>query len=152
MSDITLEAAEAKLTELTELITKLRMQPTETTSITLPETTIELRAGERYAGAVLDADGKVMHHLVLLAEKPEEDLSWQAAMDWAASVGGALPTRQEQSLLFANCKAQFDPSWYWSSQTHEKDASYAWDCYFVSGTQGYGRKSDEGCARAVRRA
>jgi hypothetical protein len=149
MSDITLEAAEAKLTELTELIAKLRMQ---SMAITLPEKTIVLQPGERYAGAVLDADGKVSHHLVLLAAKPEGELSWQAAMNWAKSVGGELPTRQEQSLLFANCKTQFDARWYWSSEVYESDASCAWFCSFRYGNQDSLHKSYEGCARAVRRA
>jgi hypothetical protein len=149
MSDITLEAAEAKLTELTELIAKLR---TQNVTITLPEKTIVLQPGERYAGAVLDADGKVSHHLVLLAAKPEKDLSWPNAMNWAVSVGGELPTRQEQALLFANCKAQFDARWHWSSEVYEPDASYAWHCYFLNGYQCINRKSYEGCARAVRRA
>jgi hypothetical protein len=151
MSDITLEAAEAKLTELTELVSKLRTQAA-TTTITLTEKTIELRAGERYAGVVLDADGKIAHHLVLLPAKPEEDLSWQAAMNWAKSVGGELPTRQELSLLFANCKAQFEARWHWSSETHESDASYACYCHFDDGHVINTHKSYEGCARAVRRA
>jgi hypothetical protein len=152
MSDITLEAVQAKQTELAEMINELLVRAAAPTLLSIPAVTIELRPGERYAGAVLDADGNVMHHLVLLAAKPEEDLSWQAAMNWAKSVGGELPTRQEQALLFANCKAQFEARWHWSSETHEKDASYAWGCYFYYGSQGSIHKSYEGCARAVRRA
>jgi hypothetical protein len=149
MSDITLEAAEAKLTELTELIAKLR---TQSVTITLPEKTIVLQPGERYAGAVLAADGKVSHHLVLLAAKPDGDLAWQPAMDWAKSVGGTLPTRQEQALLYANCKDAFEERWHWSCQPHETNASYAWFCDFYGGHQDGYPKSYEGCARAVRRA
>ena len=56
-------------------------------------------------------------------------------MDWAFSVVGALPTRHEQALLYANCKSHLKPKWHWSSETHEEDASYAWGCDFDYGTQ-----------------
>jgi hypothetical protein len=72
-------------------------------------------------------------------------------MDWAESVGGSLPSRQEQALLFANCKPHLKPEWHWSSQTYESDASCAWFCYFYYGGQGGNRKSAEGAAVAVRR-
>ena len=91
---------------------------TKPTTIQLPATAIELQPGERYAGPVLDADGNVKHHLVLLPNRPECDLNWQAAMDWAASVGGELPNRQEQALLYANCKPHLKPEWHWSSETY----------------------------------
>jgi hypothetical protein len=151
MSDITLEAVEAKQTELAQMIAKLRAGAAAATVLSIAAVSIELQPGERYAGAVLDADGKVMHHLVLLAAKPDGDLDWKAAMAWAAGVGGSLPTRQEQALLFANCKAQIEPRWHWSSETYEANASFAWNCDFDDGYQGNNGKSYEGCARAVRR-
>jgi len=120
-------------------------------TIELAGITIELQPGERYAGPVLDADGKVLHHLVLMAQRPASDLNWQAAIDWADSVGGALPSRQEQALLYANCKPHLQARWHWSSETHESDASSAWGCYFGYGGQGYGHKSSDGSAVAVRR-
>ncbi len=123
---------------------------TEPTTIQLPALAIELQPGERYAGPVLDADGNVKHHLVLLPNRPESDMKWQAAMDWAASVGGQLPDQQEQALLFANCKPHLQPDWHWSCQEHE-NASYAWKCDFYYGTQLDGHKSFEGSAVAVRR-
>jgi hypothetical protein len=73
-------------------------------------------------------------------------------MDWASTVCGVLPTRQEQALLYANCKPHLQPEWHWSSETHESDASFAWYCYFCIGLQDYDRKSIEGSAVAVRRA
>lgn len=120
------------------------------TKITLPSVTIELNPGERYAGPVLDAEGQIKHHLVLLPNRPESDMEWQAAMDWAASVGGQLPDRQEQALLYANCKPHLQPDWHWSSEEHE-NASYAWYCHFNHGDQYNTRKSVEGSAVAVRR-
>ena len=116
-----------------------------------PTTGIELHPGEHYAGVVLDAEGKVMYHLVLMACKPEGKLSWQNAMDWATSAGGHLPTRQEQALLYANCKPHLQPGWHWSCESHKEDASYAWYCDVLDGHQYGNRKSYEGSAVAVRR-
>ena len=113
--------------------------------------TVALQAGEHYAGVVLDESGQVKHHLVLMATKPGKKLNWQDAMDWAEEVGGALPTRQEQALLYANCKPHLKPEWHWSSETHEDDASYAWSCDFNYGYQSSYFKSYEGSAVAVRR-
>lgn len=112
---------------------------------------LNLQPGEHYAGVVLDANGNVTHHLVLMAERPTNKLNWQAAMDWAKRVGGDLPTRQEQALLFANCKPHLQADWHWSNQTHDDDTSYAWYCYFYGGFQSSNRKIYEGCAVAVRR-
>ena len=150
MSLVTLEAVQAKQTELAALIQQLAAQKT-TTDIFVEEIIITLQPGERYAGTVLDEHSQLKHHLVLMAQRPDGDVKWQDAMDWASSVGGTLPTRQEQALLFANCKPHLDPVWHWSSETHEGDASYAWHCNFHDGSQGYGRKSYEGSAVAVRR-
>ena len=153
MQTITLESIEAKQTELSLLIAKFKAQPATpaTTTWVFHEVSIELQPGERYAGAVLDESGNLMHHLVVMAQRPTDKLNWQAAMDWATRVGGAMPTRQELSLMFANCKPHLQEAWHWSSETHEDDASYAWSCSF-----GYGgiydfHKSYEGCAVAVRR-
>jgi len=121
-------------------------QQAETTS-----PTPALQPGEHYAGVVLNESGQVTHHLVLMAPRPDGKFQWQAAMDWAASVGGALPTRQEQALLYANCKPHLKPDWHWSSETHADDASYAWYCDFYYGGQSDHLKSYEGSAVAVRR-
>ena len=112
-----------------------------------------LQPGERYAGVVLDADGNVKHHLVLLPARPEKRMNWQAAIDWAASMGGQLPDRQEQSLLFANCKPHLPSGgWHWSCESREEDASYAWSCFFDDGGYpSHDHKSYEGSAVAVRR-
>jgi 3-mercaptopyruvate sulfurtransferase SseA len=111
---------------------------------------VDLQPGEHYAGVVLDEAGHVKHHLVLMAPRAEE-LTWQAATDWAKEQGGFLPTRQEQALLYANCKPHLKPVWHWSCETHKDDASFAWVCYFGDGYQGNDRKSYEGSAVAVRR-
>ena len=51
-------------------------------------------------------------------------------------------------MLFANLKDKLTPSWHWTAD--EDDASYAWGCYFINGTQDLDRKSYEGSAVAVR--
>lgn len=152
MSAITLESVKARQAELAEMIEQLTAAAaTKPTRLFLPEVEIELQPGERYVGPVLDTDGKVEHHLVLMDQRPDGKLNWQAAMAWAEAVGGTLPSRQEQALLYANCKPHLDPSWHWSCETHEGDASYAWICYFNYGDQFNYHKSYEGGAVAVRR-
>jgi len=151
MEALTVQAAENQLKALADqLIEKLRAQHAPVLH-RVPEAEITLRPGERYAGLVLDADGKVMHHLVLMAERPAGDLDWADAMAWAASVGGTLPNRQEHALLFANCKPHLKPVWHWSCQEYEENASGAWHCAFYYGDQDTTRKSAEGAAVAVRR-
>ena len=98
---------------------------------------------------LLDDDGEVKHHLVLIGARPDVDLNWAAATEWATKLGGTLPTRQEQALLFANCKAVLPQRWCWSSET--EGSSYAWICSFGYGSQSYNDRSYEGCAVAVRR-
>jgi hypothetical protein len=123
-TDVTLEQLEAKRDELTALIAQFRAQP--------PRRRLqysvdhELQPGERYAGLLLGADGTPGQHLVLLPGLPGKDLAWPDAQAWAASVGGELPTRREQSLLFANLKGEFEAACYWSSEPHETNGSYAW--------------------------
>lgn len=127
------------------------LSPQFQASETPPSTPIDLRAGEHYAGVALNHDGVVLHHLVLMATRPICKLNWRDAMDWAASTGGHLPTRQELALLYANCKPHLQTGWHWSCESHEDDASYAWTCGFHGGGQDGTRKSSEGSAGAVRR-
>ncbi|MDO8902936.1 DUF1566 domain-containing protein [Hydrogenophaga sp.] len=145
---ITLETIQQKQAELAALIQQLT---SHTTHLIFPKFEVELRHGERYAGTVLSEDGQIQHHLVLMARRPATKLTWAAAMEWAESVDGSLPTRQEQALLYANCKPHLDPCWHWSCESHKEDASCAWYCYFGYGYQSYGHKSYEGSAVAVRR-
>jgi len=152
MTAVTIELIQAKQTELAALIAQLQATPAQASrNVNIEEETFDLAPGEHYAGTVLDANGQHMHHLVLMAAKPEGDLDWKAALDWAEEVGGALPTRQEQALLFANCKPHLQPRWHWSCEEHETDASYAWGCDFGYGNQTSRLKSFEGSAVAVRR-
>lgn len=145
---ITIEQLQAQHSELAALIEKFKAQQ-QTKLLVVREAHIEMRHGERYAGVVFDEDGLASHHVILLPGEAE-DVSWSAAVEWAEKAGGALPTRQEQALLYANLKSEFKPEWYWSGEEHE-NGSYAWAQYFDSGFQYGYHKSRELRARAVRR-
>jgi hypothetical protein len=110
-----------------------------------------MQPGEIYAGLILGKDGAPDYHLFLLPGDNEKRMAWQKAVDMAAASGGVLPTRREQSLLFANLKEEFEPGWYWSGEQYAPYPSYAWIQNFDNGTQGNITKSAEGRARAVRR-
>lgn len=114
-----------------------------TKSITLPD----LAEGEIYAG-ILVKDGVPNHHLVLLPGEAES-VTWDQAGEWAASIGGELPTRKEQALLFANAADCFQSRWYWSGEQYSR--YYAWFQYFSNGCQDDYDKGYEARARAVRR-
>ena len=109
-----------------------------------------LNEGETYIGAIGNKAGEVYHVILLPGDNNDSD--WQAAMDWAKSIGGDLPTRVEQAQMFATAKDEFKKDWYWSNETCSWNTAYAWYQYFAYGTQSLGRKSYGDCrARAVRR-
>jgi hypothetical protein len=109
-----------------------------------------LKEGEVYAGIILGVDGAPDHHLVLLPGDAEE-VTWKAAKEFASKLGGDLPTRREQALLYANLKHEFKPRYYWSSELHAAYDDYAWYQGFDDGYQGSSLKSASLRARAVRR-
>lgn len=112
-------------------------------------TTPTLAAGETYIGAIVKADG-AGHHIVLLPGD-NNAASWQAQMEWAKSIGGNLPSRIEQAMLFAYHHDAFKPTWYWSNEQRAAYSDYAWSHYFSNGSQYYYFTSFKLRARAVRR-
>ncbi|MDR8394985.1 DUF1566 domain-containing protein [Paraburkholderia sp. USG1] len=146
---ITLEAIEAQQSRIAEMIAAFKTQP-RASEYRIDAATIPLAPGERFAGPVLSDDGTPMHYLILLPGEAEE-VDFQAANEWAGERGATLPTRQEQALLYANLKAEFESSWYWSGETHENDSGWAWCTGFSYGIQDSYDKYDELRARAVRR-
>jgi len=118
---------------------------TESTKFSIPA----LNEGETYVGAIVSPDGTGNHVILLSGDNEETD--WEASMEWAESIGGDLPDRVEQALLFKHHKDQFKPDWYWSNTQHASDASYAWSQDFYHGTQYDRYKIAELRARAVRR-
>ena len=117
--------------------------------ITVLAVDIELAEGEHYAGRILNDDGTPSHDLVLLPGDAE-GVTWAKAKEFAQKSGGELPTRAEQSLLFANLKDEFKGTWYWSGEASASYASYAWLQFFDDGLQGDYRVYGQCRARAVR--
>ena len=112
-------------------------------------TTPTLAAGETYIGAIVKADGT--GHRIVLLPGDNNAASWQAQMEWAKSIGGNLPSRIEQAMLFAYHHDAFKPTWYWSNEQHAASSGYAWYQYFCNGSQDYYDASIKLRARAVRR-
>lgn len=109
-----------------------------------------LNDGETYIGAIGDKNGE-LHHVILLPGD-NNDATWQEQMDWAKSIGGDLPNRIEQAMLWANHRDQFQEDWYWSNEVYRNNDAYAWFQYFYNGYQtSYGLKGYYLRARAVRR-
>ena len=108
-----------------------------------------LNDGETYIGAIGDKNGDVYHLILLPGDN--DDASWHDAMNWAKSVGGDLPNRIEQAMLYAYHQKAFERDWYWSCEQPAADSDYAWSQDFVNGYQLYSSFTYELRARAVRR-
>ena len=109
----------------------------------------QLADGEIYIGAIGDAAGN-LHHVILLPGD-NDDATHEAQIEWANSIGGDLPTRIEQAMLWADHREQFKKDWYWSNEIHHAESGWAWCQNFGGGYQSYDRKTSELRARAVRR-
>ena len=107
--------------------------------------------GGAYAGIAKGMDGEPDGHLVLLADKPDSQMDFADAVEWANSLGdGArLPTRFEAALLYANLRDSFDLTWHWTGTQYS--ATNAWQQRFTTGNQSIYDKDVEVKARAVRR-
>ncbi len=108
-----------------------------------------LNEGEVYIGAIGDKNGDFCH-VVLLPGDNDED-TWDAQMEWAKDIGGDLPTRIEQAMLWANFRDHFQKDWYWSNETYHEGSNYAWVQGFTNGLQGNALKHNTCRAHAVRR-
>lgn len=108
-----------------------------------------LNEGEVWIGVTTGKDGGICH--VILLPGDNDDATFADALEWAKSIGGDLPTRIEQSMLWATHRDQFQKAWYWSNETHHENSRYAWSQHFINGGQDYDRKATELRARAVRR-
>jgi hypothetical protein len=146
---VTLEEIKEHQAKFNELIAAFEKQITAT-KYHIAAKTIVLSPGERYAGLILGDAPEGDYHLVLLPGEVES-IDWDGAGKWAAEQGGELPTRREQSLLFANLMGEFESAWYWSGQQHETNSSWAWCQGFHDGYQDCDGKCLHCRARAVRR-
>ena len=114
-------------------------------NINLPE----LADGEIYVGCIGDALGN-LHHVILLPGDNDDD-THEAQLEWAKSIGGDLPSRIEQAMLWANHRDQFKKDWYWSNEIHHTESGWAWYQNFNNGNQNNNNRNNELRARAVRR-
>lgn len=105
-------------------------------------------AGGIFVGVITQPDGT--HAAVALLPDQAEDVTWQAATEWAEKLGGQLPTRPMAAMVFANTQERPQRGWHWTCETYKDDASYAWGCTFGYGGQYGYLKSNEGSAVAVR--
>lgn len=93
--------------------------------------------------------------LLVSRARPDDDLEWDAANAWAASLGDGfrLPSRPEGAALYANNrqlgKAAFEPEWHWLNEQYS--SHYAWGQRFDDGVQSRHLKDSKCRARAVRR-
>lgn len=110
---------------------------------------LTLAEGEIYIGAIGDDLGN-LHHVILLPGD-NDDATHEAQLEWAKSIGGDLPTRIEQAMLWANHRDLFQKDWYWSNETHHSESGWAWCQYFCYGGQHDRLRGNELRARAVRR-
>ena len=101
--------------------------------------------------ATIQIAGEAPYHLILLPDHPKNVMTHHAATEWASSIGGELPNRYEQALLFAHQRDKFDRDWYWSNTLHESYQGYAWSQYFRDGYQYFNDRNYELRARAIRR-
>ena len=128
----TLAEIKTRQTELATMIAALEAKAPRT--LHFPENSLQLAEGEHYAGIIIGKDGEASHHLILLPGEAE-NIPFADADTWATLQGGALPTRREQALLYANLKEQFAQAWYWSGERHASGSDYAWDQSFNDGHQ-----------------
>jgi len=148
MNTVTLDEVKATQTKLAAMIAALEATQPRVVGITAQN--ISLMPGEHYAGIIIGQNGGADYHLILLPGEAER-VTWAKAKTFAKDAGGDLPTRREQSLLYANCKEQFEGAWYWSSEEHASDSDCAWMQGFGVGDQDGYRKGHASRARAVRR-
>jgi hypothetical protein len=110
----------------------------------------ELNEGEIYVGAIIKPDG-TGHHAILLPGD-NDDASWDDQMEWAKSIGGDLPDRVEQALMYKSLPDQFKKDLYWSNTQHSGASDYAWFQIFGYGHQDNSHETTKLRARAVRRS
>lgn len=144
----TLAALQADFQALGARLAAFEAQAKVSAAFPITVTYPDLNEGEHFLSAVIRADGR--KEITILLPGSFQG-TWQASMDWAKSLGGDLPSRVEQALLYADMKDEFEEAYYWSNQTYESADAYAWYQSFNYGSQLYGRKDNSIRARAVRR-
>ena len=145
---VTLEAIKAEQIRITEMIAALESQSTRT--IHFPASCVGLAYGEIYVGSITEPSGKVRHTILLPGD--QESVTWDDAWKWAQALGGDLPDRVEQALLYALHRDEFKEAAYWSNTQHSGTSNYAWCQDFGYGNQADDYEDVKLRARAVRRS
>ena len=115
----------------------------------------EIIDGLTVGALMIDQQTGQPYALLVNRARPGNDLEWDAANTWAASLGDGfrLPSRPEGAALYANNRqlgeAAFEPEWHWLNEQYS--ARGAWIQYFDGGGQDDVHKDNQYAARAVRR-
>lgn len=155
MNEITLNVEGARVTLPADTLTNLWLERVRAEAPPRPRGYPKIGAAFHgvpgiYAGLICGADKfDADYHLVAL-DGEREECTWQEAKTWAESLGGRLPTRREQAVLFGNTPQLFERAWYWSGEEHASDPDFAWCQSFTNGGQDRNLKDDRCRARAVR--
>ncbi len=108
-----------------------------------------INPGEIYVGCY-SLDGKTLIHFFILPGDNDDD-TYEAQMEWAKSIGGDLPNRIEQAMLWVGHRNRFKQDWYWSNEIHHSESDWAWGQGFDYGHQSNYGRAHKLRARAVRR-
>lgn len=150
MSLVTIQAIQDKHAEIGKLIQAYQaQQQPRRIEVEIDRQSIDLLPGEEYIGCIINADGSA--HAIILLPNVRDDINWADANAWAASLGGTLPNRVEQALLYASHRDKFAQRAYWSCEQYAEDVGYAWSQLFSSGTQDTTTTLTKLRARTVRR-
>ena len=144
----TLEIDGAKVTVETSALFRAWFERNFCQSKTPPVKLPLAQPGERYLGSYTDKNGKLCHIFLLPGD---EKKNWKDSVEWAKSLGGDLPNRIEQTMLYAYMPEEFQKEYYWSNTLHAEDSDYAWCQGFYTGSQVSTLTYYELRARAVRR-
>ncbi len=123
MSTITLDQIKAEQTKLNAMIASFEATNSAKNIFPITFDFPELKEGEQWVGTIISAGGKKEHVILLPGEK--DDINWQDANEWAASIGGQLPDRVESALLYSCMKDEFKEEAYWTCETHTGNAEWA---------------------------
>jgi len=147
---VTLDEIKSQQNKLQSMIARFESSKLIESALPISVSMPDLEDGEKWVGCIISADGLKAEHTILLPGE-SKCASWSNQVAWAASIGGYLPDRCEQSMLFKFMKDEFKEEAYWSCETHANSAGWAWFQNFNVGNQGITSKSSELRARAVRR-
>lgn len=106
------------------------------------------KPGERYLGSIIEPSGRVRHSFLMPGD---EEKNWNDGMAWAKELGGDLPDRIEQAMLYAHMPEEFQKAAYWSNTQRAGNSNLAWFQSFKYGSQYSSYESAEVRVRAVRR-